>query len=319
MDSEMTEAAHDDSSRTAKHELNDRNMISAICAVAKNENDYLEEWIDYHLSLGFNKIILYDNSNPGDETTRTLLEKYIKQGILKLIDYRGRRSFQLEAYNECYSSDCADWIAFIDIDEFITFSADSEYPDINEFLKHAETLGADAIALNWMTYGDNGLVTKGPGKVTERFKEPLPLDIPKNRHIKTIAKTGKGLIFKKDPHCMDNTDEFSEVNYIDDCLHKVTEHGPFKKPSYKYLYIRHFITKTIEEYIKNKINRGAADSLLGNQIYKVSLFYTVNKRTIEKRKIERKLLPLSSVMEMDFYMIKEYLKKITGRDSPSRR
>ncbi len=34
----------------------------AICAIQKQGLKYLEEWIDYYLVLGINKIYLYDNS-----------------------------------------------------------------------------------------------------------------------------------------------------------------------------------------------------------------------------------------------------------------
>ena len=45
-------------------------MKSAVCAVARNENAYLLEWIDYHLNLGFDKIFLYDNNDPEDDSGR---------------------------------------------------------------------------------------------------------------------------------------------------------------------------------------------------------------------------------------------------------
>ena len=49
-------------------------MKSAICAIARNECEYLEEWITYHLDLGFTHIFLYDNNDAGDDSVRMLLQ-----------------------------------------------------------------------------------------------------------------------------------------------------------------------------------------------------------------------------------------------------
>jgi hypothetical protein len=35
-------------------------MIKLI-AIAKNEERYMKEWVDYHMSLGFDEIVVYDN------------------------------------------------------------------------------------------------------------------------------------------------------------------------------------------------------------------------------------------------------------------
>jgi len=32
-----------------------------ICSIIKNEHQYLEEWIDYHLNLGFDGIYLVED------------------------------------------------------------------------------------------------------------------------------------------------------------------------------------------------------------------------------------------------------------------
>ena len=36
---------------------------AVICAIALHEEPYIDEWIQYHLALGFSHIYLYDNSN----------------------------------------------------------------------------------------------------------------------------------------------------------------------------------------------------------------------------------------------------------------
>lgn len=35
----------------------------AICCIAKDENWYVNDWIGYHLALGFDHVYLYDNND----------------------------------------------------------------------------------------------------------------------------------------------------------------------------------------------------------------------------------------------------------------
>ena len=45
----------------------DYNFTTAICAIAKDAEAYLEEWLDFHLvGMGFQNIYLYDNSDAFD-------------------------------------------------------------------------------------------------------------------------------------------------------------------------------------------------------------------------------------------------------------
>ena len=38
-------------------------MKVAIIAIAKNENLYINEWLDYHFKLGFDNIIICENDD----------------------------------------------------------------------------------------------------------------------------------------------------------------------------------------------------------------------------------------------------------------
>ena len=49
-------------------------MIPAIVCLAKFEQDYIEEFVKYHLALGFKYIYLYDNEDI--PTYKNLLQAY---------------------------------------------------------------------------------------------------------------------------------------------------------------------------------------------------------------------------------------------------
>lgn len=277
-------------------------MKSAVCAVASCENPYLIEWIDYHLNLGFDKIFLYDNNAPDDNSVYDLLFTYISERTVDIVDYRGRKSFQLDAYNDCYKKYGGrfDWIAFIDLDEFITFGSQSAYHNINSFL--GQFYDFDVIELNWMIFNDNGKVCKEDGGVLERFLKPMDFSHSMNRHVKCMVRTGKDMIFTRNPHCVDGI-----LRICDDCLHPLDKSEPFKEPSFQNLYIRHYITKTLEEYVLCKMRRGAADSDSNSWKYNLYSFYRMNKRTREKRMLEKKFCSKKVVFLTDFAL---FLKSV---------
>ena len=47
----------------------------AIIAIVKNEGKYIEEWIDYHKLIGFEKFYIYNNES--SDNTESVLKKYI--------------------------------------------------------------------------------------------------------------------------------------------------------------------------------------------------------------------------------------------------
>jgi glycosyltransferase involved in cell wall biosynthesis len=286
-------------------------MKSGVCAIARYENDYLLEWMTYHLQLGFDYIFLYDNNNPGDDAVPIIVSDNKLADKVRVIDYRGRRTCQIEAYNECLMSFGmeVDWIAFIDLDEFLTFNKEQSIRTINEFLSNVKDF--NSVLVNWMCYGDSGLVYKDERKVTERFITPISLDSPINKHVKSIVKTKQGLFYSADPHRVQG-----EVKPCDDCLKEAPIGSPFKNPSFQVLYIRHYNTKTIEEYIKSRMFRGAADQI-SSPYATLDRFYDSNERTPEKETLATELLQLHKNMEYNVtvsvivpnYNHKKYLKQ----------
>ena len=115
-------------------------MNVKLVAVAKNEVKYITEWMNYHQKLGFNEIIVYDNSGNGDLKSHDNITVY---------DAPGER-IQLQAYqNAVANAHYGDWLLFIDIDEFLNIGNLS----IQDFLKPYQ--GADVVKLNWVCHNDN--------------------------------------------------------------------------------------------------------------------------------------------------------------------
>lgn len=218
----------------------------SVCAIAKNEGPYFEEWIEWHLAHGVEKFYIYDNEST--DNTGDILEPYIKRNIVEYKYWPGRK-MQLAAYDDCLAKHrfSSRWIAFIDLDEFIVPVKDKS---ITEFMKRLESFCA--VEINWLIYGSNGRKTKTPGTMMERFKRhSLPNHIL-NRHVKTIVN----------PRRVYNMIGAHEAARISG--HTADSHGnPVKKnfrrrePQQDIIRINHYAVRSFEEFVEKQA-RGRA-------------------------------------------------------------
>lgn len=260
----------------------------ALCCIAKLENRYIRDFVEYYKDLHFDKIFLYDNNDVDGERFEEVIEDFIASGFVEVVDFRGRKVAQLEAYEDCSARHSRefDWIAFFDCDEYLTFTDNST--DIHAFLSQEKFLPYQAIHVNWMVFGDNELLDYDGRSVTERFINPvLPLNFvthnrPVNNHIKTIIRGGKGMSSLKwhSPHT-------PHSDYLRCCSPEAVEtdiRSPFQDFVFETVYLRHFSTKTIGEWITNKMKRGLPDRTEAEweKMMTLDLFFECNKRTPEK-------------------------------------
>lgn len=154
---------------------------ACICAIAKNEDLYLDEWITYHLALGFKHIFLYDNHD------KPILEKLLRSrghnsDILTVIHWPGHAA-QYPAYNHFIKQDNLNnkykWVSFHDIDEFVVLK---KHKNITEFLE--EYCPHGSISLNWLCFGTSNQKSYTPFPVTQRFQR---CESKPDQHVKSIS------------------------------------------------------------------------------------------------------------------------------------
>ena len=268
----------------------------ALCCIAKMENDYIRFFVEYYKALHFDTIFIYDNNDPDGERFEDVIGDYIYSGFVKIIDYRGKKQVQLMAYQNCYDTynKQYDWIAFFDCDEFLTFEDGTT--DIHTYLSRKEFARYHVMHINWKVYGDNDLLDNDGRTVVDRFKDPLmPLDIkpsgsvvPENNHIKSIVRGGLVTVnwvgvhtpYCKFYHCCDPIGNPAEMN------------SPYNKYDYTIAYLRHYSTKTIGEWVKNKMKRGFPDcpEESWREVLNLDFFFRFNKKTEEKMVYAEKLM-----------------------------
>ena len=268
-----------------------------LCVIGKKENLYAKEYVDYYKNLGYNHIFIYDNNDVNDEKFEDVLNKEISEKFVTIINYRGYRGKsdrpQFDAYKDCYSkySGEYDWLSFYDFDEFLYLK---ENKNIQEFLDQKKFNQCINIKINWMAYSDNDLIYYENKPVQERFTTSLPNELT-NQHIKS---TVRGHLKKnywrgmQNPHTSYN-DHISCIPTGEKTDSKSPFHNP---PNYDCAYIKHYATKTLEEYLK-KIKKGRPDLKVefDENMWKLKFayFFTMNKKTQQKLDYIKKELNIS--------------------------
>jgi disulfide oxidoreductase YuzD len=268
----------------------------AICCIGRRENTYIKEYVEYYKNLGVDNIFLYDNNYDGEEIFEDVINDYIEDGFVKVINFRNKSNCQLEAYQDCYDKygKDYDWILFIDCgDEYLHMEG---FDNIKDFLSQDKFKNYEVIHINLMNYGDNDIVKYDGRKLSERFVKPIyPLnfkktyDFPENDHISSIVR-GKlnNVEWKKTPHTPSN-----ELKCCDASGQEQKSTSPFVHPfNFTFAHFKHYTTKTIQEWLDIKVKRGYPD---GNKDYflkhdRIDEFFRWNKRTKEKEEYIEKIL-----------------------------
>ena len=173
---------------------------------------------------------------------------------------------------------------FLDFDEYLQlFYEIGKNLNLKEFLTNSTFDKCEAILFNWMIYSDNDLLYYDNRTLNERFTEPC-LKCKDNAIVKTILRGGLNktvFLEKKSNHVPERG-----VTICDSKGNIRKKYNPFSvsPPIYDYGYIKHFTTKTAEEYC-NKILRGLTRNRALNKEDRVKLFFTFNKFSQEKLKV----------------------------------
>ena len=263
-----------------------------VCTLVKQENLYIKEFVDYYKELGIKKIILYDNNEIKGEILEDILYEDIINGFVEVINYRGLYKPQKKAYNDCYINyqNDFDWIAFFDVDEFLYLE---NYTNINKFLSLSKFENCSSILINWKYYGDNNFIYYEPKPIQKRFSKPFTFPNKLINNVfyaasKSIIKTKLNISWAHFPHYLNN----SNICRPDGNIVK----KPLSPPHYSIAYIKHYATKSTEEYLI-KLFKGTVNSNFtfnkNNIIFWLKNYYFLfNKITRKKLLYIKRILKL---------------------------
>ena len=218
----------------------------SVCAILKDENIYLPEWIAYHRAVGVEHFYLYDNES--GVPVATTLGAEVGSGLVSVIRQSGRAQ-QGPAYEDCLARRRHDsvWIAFVDIDEFIVPKAEV---DLRLVVKKYEQFGG--VGFNWQVFGSSGLARRPEGLQIEGFTRRSVRRYSMNNHIKSIVRPTRALKYR-DPHSF----SYSESFCVNERFARL-ENAFNEPPLHEVAQINHYMLRSRQEY-EQKVRRGAAD------------------------------------------------------------
>ena len=257
-------------------------MKTLLCCIGRQENLYIREYVEYHKTLGFTNICLFDNNYDEEEDFRDVIGDYIDEGFVIIKDYRNRKVCQLDAYNECYNTYGGeyDWIAFFDIDEFMFINCEKT---IGEYLSRPEFNDFEMIHINWLMFGDNGQVRSDGRGILQRLTQFLDVNhktlysFPDSFHIKSIIRGGlTNVVWSATSHT-----PMSKLKCCNSYGIACDGDSPFAPYDLRNAGLRHFTTKTAEEFAI-KIKKGFPDANPIKIDELITLFFARNEVTEEK-------------------------------------
>lgn len=224
-----------------------RRFNSAICLLIKDENEYINEWLEWHIDAGFDHFYIYDNGSK-ISIKDSVLEQYLP--YCTFIDYSsGYKSLQLDCYNHAlrtYGPETK-WLAFIDTDEFIRTINGQK---INDFLQDFEEF--DGLYIRWVMYNANGQLRKDSRPQRERFTQVSTYDRWKPCG-KSMIQPSK--VKRMGTHFPVGT--MGQYHIVDGCKkHMRNALTPFSKEDK--IVIDHYFTRSLEEWME-KAERGSCD------------------------------------------------------------
>lgn len=234
-------------------------METVIFTVIKNEHLYLEEWIKYHLNIGISHLFIFEDSDskPHNEIT----DKYPQVTLKKIMDVVDPRfidktikiknnggsvqtRYLLDGLLYIASLRKYDWCFAIDCDEYITFA--NEGDTIESVLEQFE--GYDAILLQWQNYGANGLVLMPDYKekgIVDTYTKPCENKVD---YATNMTKVCYNMWTYSKRHTLSNHQPSDKCKWCNTNFEEIRG-----AERYDRIYLRHYITKSWQEYV-NKLN-----------------------------------------------------------------
>ena len=229
------------------HRFDDQSAVElAAAAIFRDEAPHLDEWIAFHIGVGFRHFYLYNNFS--QDNYQSVLRPWIETGYVTLYQWPVKVG-QLSAYQHCcriHRDDCR-WLALFDIDEFLfsPLSPSSRDADIRPILREFEHLSGLEV---WQAfYGSGG----------RQQRPDLPVTLAYDRRAAFTQTTVKSivnprLVYKPGIH----QSKFFVGHVTDTSGQTVVRES---QPVFDRLRMNHYWSRSLED-LSIKVNRGDAST-----------------------------------------------------------
>lgn len=262
-------------------------MEVVVCAMAKNEHKYINEWVEHYINLGVDKIYIYDNDDLDKPYIKDFInQKFLHKCVIKNIRGQQRPKLQHDIYTGFYIKygKTFDWCLFCDIDEFLF-----GITNFHSWLMQPQFRNAKQIRVKWKLFGDDNLVIRDLSKgVVDTFKNEVKTSLNRNLKDKgNLENQGKMLVRGSLNNVVIRSPHFASFKTRDNVIPSILPSGKlsFSKVviqedySKEKVFLHHYMTKSLSEFVEQKLKR--TDAVFGNTIA-LDYYWRINKKTLEK-------------------------------------
>lgn len=220
----------------------------ALVTLAHKDELYIQEWIDYHLKLGFDDIHIFQNNWRWETQTtneNVFLHEFDGQSY-KSDEPIWVKNIQAKCFTEFGRKYCDEyeWVAFFDIDEFLVLKKTN---NIKEFIKDYDN--HDCLIINWAMFGDNG-ITDFDENYTSQLKRFTKRQSNLHSQFKSICKLKPN--FEHQIH-------WTNGEWVDTTLRH--GNGPFNhNANSDVAQLNHYYIRTYPEFLIKR-ERGGVDDI----------------------------------------------------------
>jgi hypothetical protein len=268
-----------------------KKIKACVCVVAKKENLYAQEFVNYYINLGYEHVYIYDNNDINDEKFEDVLQKEIKLNYVTIVNIRGELKGLCIAYIDCYEKHGKeyDWLSFFDFDEFL----DVKGKNIQEFFSNPRYDECVNIKVNFLFYSDNELLYYDNRTLQERFTTALYTH-PNNAYIKSTVRGGLPINYWS-VNCTPHTSLMNVTN-CNSAGEKIKYRTGHTKVNFTYAALKHYYSKSTEEYAikssRGSVYYGKVNWDLNRKKMKIHYYFMYNKKTPEKVALLKKLFDM---------------------------
>jgi hypothetical protein len=258
--------------------LNNMKQKSVICAIVKNEQRFIREWVEYYLKIGFERLYIYEDY--GSDSHKEQLLDYIENGqvILSNLEETGfiplykkgtivQNRLYKKFFEMCKNKEIdADWVGFFDVDEFMMFEDGWNLERLEE-----EFSDCGGVLLSWRCFGANGHLKRPEGKVVDNYTTHMPDGFKLDAHWQWNVKS---LVNIKKCKSMKHIHIFNGCEFTD---HRNTATGDL---TFEKAWINHYYSKSWEDYLDRIFSRGN----MQNNFRCLDKFFKVNPDMLKDKK-----------------------------------
>ena len=253
--------------------MKNTNWKVVLVAIVKNEALYIQEWIIYHLSIGVEHIVIYDNGS--DDNTLRTVSKFINAGVLTYVAWP-MRGGQIDAYNHAakFLRHNAEWLGFLDADEYCVLH---HHDNVYDFLSSLET---DEVLIPWRNFPHSGHAVKPGGRTIENYLWAYPVAEGQIVQVKHFVRAER--VNKVYPHF--SLINSGEIKVADGSQGRFSH--AVSNPTYKGAQINHYATRSQAENVA-RLQKGQVS---GSAHKRPDPFHLLTKEVAARHEYDRSIL-----------------------------